>query len=201
MEADRKVTQKPLQTAAATDQKTSQAADVQMGKTMLLLNVGGFLQFGPVFQGDLRIVEDLYINIHSRVSMLGLAYRILVEDEVTGGAALGAGITKFIKRPGKTSRLYAGVAFEYGWGNNRGDVGYAEEWEGTHTYFDIYGNAGYRWRFPSGLFVNCGGIFGFVIPVTDIWHYTKGYDDGSDHEGKSLSLLIAMLELSLGWEF
>jgi TolB-like protein len=204
LEPDKKVTARPAPPPAPvpTVQRTPAGPPVPMGRAEVLFNVLGFLQFGPMFEAGVNMGNDLFLTAHARFATMGLVYQALVSDgfqgEVTGGMAFGAGLAKFFSRS-ILSRPYVAAAMEYGWGSNRGDVGTQWEWEGDHSYMVIYGNGGYRWRFPSKFFVNLGGLFGFVISLSDEWYYIN--DPTDVREGDNLSLLFAMLEFSIGMEF
>jgi hypothetical protein len=93
--------------------------------------------------------------------------------------------------------------FEYGWGSTKGDIGEAWEWKGTHSYWDVLVNAGYRWRFQSKFFLNVGLMTGVMNQINSEWEYTKPtyYKYGIKYEDPSLTLFLIMAELSFGWEF
>ena len=59
-------------------------------------------------------------------------------------------------------------------------------------------NFGYRWRYPSGFFLNLGIFAGVVPTIKDTWYYIS--DPGTKIENVHETLFIGMLELSLGWD-
>lgn len=176
-------------------------ADFPMSSAGMLVNVLGFLQFGPMFQGEFKVGENVRAHGHLRLATMGLAYRALVDGDVTGGIGLGGGITKFVPRQGTASRVYLGTIAEYGLGSNVEYKGTTQEWEGEHSYMAFLGNFGHRWRYPSKLFMNLGAMIGYLLPLSDTWRYTHHSQDTATRESEDgLLPVLGMIEFSVGVE-
>ncbi|MBL7136363.1 MAG: hypothetical protein ISS81_07215 [Candidatus Marinimicrobia bacterium] len=174
-----------------------------LSKSAYLFHPLGFLQFGPILEGEFIIVPNTYFTAHFRYSALGFLYQALAsegfENEVSfGSMALGVGIRRFLESPNSPNRFYFAGFAEYGWGGTRGDVDTKWEWEGKNTQIIFASNFGYRWRFPSKFILNLGLMAGVSKGIKDDWWYINNPD--YIHEDSPETYFFGMLELSLGWE-
>ena len=158
-----------------------------MGKTELLINPLGVLQFGPIIDFNFNM-GNFSIGPHLRMSSLGLLYHVITDyDELDmGSAAIGISFKNYFGY--SQDKFYAGGILEYGWGSGM-EEGYYDYWY-DHEYFSILSNFGYRWRYDSGFFLNVGAIVGPAFATVEEYDY---YSDET--------WIIFMAELSIGWEF
>jgi len=172
----------------------------------VLINPLGFLQFGPIVDLDFRVGPNTQVGGQLRFSGLGLLYHLVASggyteaDEVLmSSMAVGTGVKYFFENPDSPHRLYVGGVFEYGWGGTRGSIGYTDEWEGSHQYWDILTNFGYRWRFPSNIFINVGILTGAANTTQSEWWFIR--TPGQKKEGTKKMVFVIMAEVSFGLEF
>lgn len=176
----------------------------EMGNFGILINPAGFLQFGPILQGEIKLGPNTIIGPHVRFIGLGLLYHLIVEyDEASlSGMGIGVAFKQFFGRSASQNQFYFGASAEYGWGSGKNlDSGW--DWrlqrtvdtEFEHAYIGLSGNFGYRWRFGSGLFMNLGAMIGIGIEVED--KQTYPYETEYEHELYPLG----MVEFAFGWSF
>jgi hypothetical protein len=172
----------------------------------VLINPLGFLQFGPIVDLDFRVGANTQVGGQIRFSGLGILYHLVASegytetDEVlTSSMAVGAGVKYFFENPDSPHRLYVGGVFEYGWGGTRGSIGYTNEWEGSHQYWDLLTNVGYRWRFPSNFFVNAGILTGAANTTKSEWWFIK--TPAQKKEDPKKIVFVIMAEVAFGFEF
>jgi len=176
----------------------------EMGSGELVFHPLGFFQFGPMVDIGPRIGKSTFLDAHIRWSYAGLLYQAIetegFENEANpNGFGVGIKITHLLIPAGSTSGMYVGGLFEYTWGGSKytDDDYSAYSWERKWKGYDIMFNIGYRWRFPSGFFMQLGGFAGFhnqyKAEITYGNNRTKSNPDGV--------MLIAMLEFSIGTEF
>jgi hypothetical protein len=173
------------------------------GKTAILFNPLGVLQFGPIFQGEFAIAPNLYLTTHVRFAAFGVVYQAIesdgFEDDVSfGSMAVGGGMKFLMKTPYSPNCFYIGGFAEYGWGATE-NTEVSRPWKGNDAYFSFISNFGYRWRFPSKFFLNIGVIAGLAPVLKDEWYYVD--DPSTIIETDEALWYVAMLELSMGWEF
>jgi hypothetical protein len=172
----------------------------------LLINPLGFLQFGPIVDIDFRVGANMQAGAQVRFSGLGILYHLVASngytdaDEVlTSSMAVGAGMKYFFENQDSPHRFYIGGVFEYGWGGTRGSIGYTDEWEASHRYWDILTNIGYRWRFPSKLFVNVGVLTGAANTTKSEWWFIRSPNQKKQNPEETVFAIMA--EASFGFEF
>ena len=155
-------------------------------KSSLSFNLLGLLQFGPIIQYETRISENLYLVPHLRIGYAGALTHIIWGSH--GGTvidpAIGAGLGIRSFSPVKNSNgawYYSGhMELHYTTAQyERGD---------NERYFQVgvFGNAGYRWRYKKGGFLNVGGILGAGYGFSN---YTNSVQP------------IFMAEVTYGFEF
>lgn len=175
-----------------------------ISKIAISLNPLGFVQFGPVFNADFRISEDVVINAHIRISVLGmLTYEVKKHPDGLddlGAMAYGGGVIKFFGE--KKHKPYAGILFEY----EHSSAIYAQyeqwEWSQTDMALVFIFNGGYRFRFDGGVFINTGAYLGAATGMFE-WEYADesyGTNDSTPRVGTTLAP-FGMLDVSLGIEF
>ena len=165
----------------------------------------GLLQFGPIFQYEIKVANQLYLVPSVRFGYLGLLYHVawgVLGDEGDYLTFPSAGIGLGCKRFNPTlydNAIYYGGFIEYASSNTVWDQGKFNEsyqkWKGLQ----ILSNFGYRWRYESGMFLSAGIYAGLNIPLSDKRYYI--YDDSMNAEYDDPNRFIASLELSFGWEF
>ncbi len=180
-----------------------QSNKLPLGKGEIEFNPLGFLQFGPIIHGAFRVGDNVFLGAHYRISSMGLLYWMietdLFEDEVNlNSGGIGVDFRYFFDNKQSPHRFYVGGIVEKGWGGLTGedDVG---EWESKTDYYVVAGNAGYRFRFSSGFFMNLGGYAGFSKDTkSELW-----YDNSSSviRENPLETTIFLMLEFALGMEF
>ena len=175
-----------------------------ISKIAISLNPLGFVQFGPVFNAEFRIGEDIVLNTHVRVSVLGMLTYLVKNHsdglDDLGGMAYGGGITKFFGD--KKNKPYAGILFEY----DHSSAIYAQyekwEWSQTDRAIVFMFNGGYRFRFNGGIFINTGAYLGASTGLYE-WEFADisyGSYDSSPRIG-TFRKPFGMLDVSLGIEF
>lgn len=182
----------------------SKTTQEPISKIAISLNPLGFVQFGPVFNGEFRISDDIVINTHIRISVLGMLTYVMKNHpdglDDLGGIAYGGGIIKFFGE--KKNKPYAGILFEY----DQSSAIYAQydqrEWSQADQAIVFIFNGGYRFRFDGGIFINTGAYLGAAAGVYE-WEFadvTYGSYDSSPRIGTSLTP-FGMLDVTLGIEF
>ncbi len=171
--------------------------------TAYLFQPLGFLQFGPIVEAEIKLGTDLYLTPHFRYSALGLAYVAIAsggfQDEVwMNSMALGVGARRFMENPNSSNRFYYGGFVEYGWGGTSGDIGTSYEWDSTNSQLILLSSWGYRWRYPSGIFMNAGIMAGVAKGIDSGWWYIDNPDQVF-HEALP-TYFLGGLEFSIGIE-
>ena len=164
----------------------------------LTVNPLGFVQFGPIVGMEIGLKDNLALNIHSRITSLGLINYVMADDpDKLSGLSIGAGPIIFFGD--KQHKPYAGLLFEYDWRTiTWGSPG--DRWHCIETSKAIVfiTNGGYRFRFSGGFFINTGAFLGAARAS---WYDEYTYYPGEeDEEGVSMHP-FGMLELTFGIEF
>jgi hypothetical protein len=178
-----------------------------MGSGEVVFHPLGFLQFGPMVDIGPRIGPSTFLDAHFRWSYAGLLYQVVetdgFENEASpNGFGVGLKLTHFVAGSGSSHGMYIGGLFEYTWGGSKytddeyPTNSWARKWKG----YDIMFNIGYRWRFPSGFFMQAGAFAGFHNQYKAEWQYTDSSDKRTREDPEGVRL-IAMLEFSIGTEF
>jgi hypothetical protein len=182
----------------------SKLDETDISKFSLSINPLGFIQFGPVINAEFGIKENMVINTHVRFPSVGvLSYVVKYHsdglDELSG-IAFGGGLVYFFGE--NMSKPYIGGMVEY----HRTECLYAkdESWEWSQIDRDgvFIFNAGFRWRFEGGFFVNTGAFLGAAIGNYE-WEYADlsyGLSDNTSRDGKDITP-FGMFEVTLGIEF
>ncbi len=177
----------------------------QMGGFSIYTQPLGFLQMGPVVGTEIRLIKNLLFDFHFRYSAMGLAYVAIAtegfeEDLKMSSMGFGTGLRYFFHTSGPHNP-YIGSTFEVDLSAGEYDDDYEwGEWE--ETAMGIMINGGYRWRFNPKFFLGIGGSFGVMfITKYDEWYTSDGLYKTVITEPDDDTFVLAMLELSLGWEF
>lgn len=163
----------------------------------------GFLQFGPILNVEAGVIPHLMINTHLRLSKVGLlSYTIRSTDggvDDLDGIAFGGGLIYFFRE--QYSRFYLGTMLEY----EKAYCWYLEytdwEWYEEESVGIFVINGGYRFSFPSNIFINAGLFAGFYRTHYN-WYYTQPSQIGYGITGGSGTKdpkPFFMAELSLGY--
>lgn len=180
-------------------------SDSPMGSKAFQFNPLGLLQFGPIFEGQFEVSPNMYLTAHWRYSSLGLLYHLIAtdgfeNDATMGCMAIGAGFLKFLERPNSDNRFYVGTFVEYGWGKvNNSSSPDDKQWETTNSQFIAMASFGYRWRYPSQFILNVGVMAGGFLGLKE--DKIKADEPDIVYKQDAPAGIIAMLELSMGWEF
>jgi hypothetical protein len=164
----------------------------------------GFVQFGPIIGTEMTIAQRLIIEGHVRFAKYGLLSYVAANDPHEGlpdklsGSAFGAGV-KFMA-PSRIGGFYVGPILEYG----KQDQTFAQDetyaWESKATYIAAIVSTGYKFRFPSGFYMNTGLYLGAYHTLTDKSHDLKR--NVNIYRNNNLRTLpLGMVEVSLGMEF
>lgn len=158
----------------------------------LLINPLGILQFGPIVQMEFRTGSGFVLGPHIRFAGFGLLTHIVNDYEETdlSSMAVGFGFKGLIGPSSRPHKFFIGAMTEYGWGGGK-DEDYWET-EYSNKYISLIANAGYRWRFQSGMFLNLGAFLGAAFIFEDKSNFVD--------YGNSV-IPFAMIDLSFGWEF
>jgi hypothetical protein len=193
---------------AATGTAAPAGQSSEMGSGELVFDPLGFFQFGPMVDIGPRIGPSTFLDAHFRWSYAGLLYQVIETDGFESeanpnGFGVGLKLTHFFITSGSPHGMYIGGLFEYTWGGSKyTDDSYPRDnWERKWKGYDIMANIGYRWRFPSGFFMQAGAFAGFHNQYKAEWHYTDRSTDKKTYEDPDGVMLIAMLEFSIGTEF
>ncbi|MDH5379991.1 MAG: hypothetical protein OEW75_04015 [Cyclobacteriaceae bacterium] len=176
--------------------KSPTKSNTDLPKTTFFINPLGILQFGPVFSTEHKLGNSNgYLSPHLRWSYLGVLSHLAWEADYLSPANLGVGLSyrAFIPSSVNNNAFYFGGGLELNREYARFDS------FGTEEYFlglGIIMNAGYRWRFQNGRFVNVGLIAGVVNTIYD----EEYYFDGTLYATYSENPFIGMFEFSFGWE-
>ncbi|MBN2521863.1 MAG: hypothetical protein JXB24_01250 [Bacteroidales bacterium] len=168
--------------------------NTELGKVHLGFQPAGFLQFGPVIELGFRVGNTFVMGPHFRYTALGLAYNAVNDFENTLVCfSLGFSFKHFPAAQQKNKFYYgAGLEYEYGESDDYDD------WYGSHAGVVILTNAGYRWRFGSGFYINLGVYAGAVINIYDEWY---DYDDEDLHDDSGWTQFSGYAEFGIGVEF
>jgi hypothetical protein len=185
----------------------------EMGSGEFVFHPVGFFQFGPMVDLGPRIGTSTFLDAHIRWSYAGLLYQAIETDGFSSSKVdpnsfgVGAKLIHFFKNPSSPHGMYIGGLFEYTWGGDSGteDEGhtYERDWSRKWKGYTVMFNMGYRWRFPSGFFMQLGGFAGFhnqykAETTREKNSYYSTEKKESDPEGVRV---IAMIEFSIGTEF
>lgn len=179
-------------------------------KSTTNLNLLGLLQFGPIIQKEYKLGESgLYLFPHLRIGYFGLLSHF-VWTEFEGDSqmdpinfGIGAGIRRLNFAGSRGNVWYGGGLLELSRGGSTYDMGSIYESQERGIHFNIVPNFGYRWRYPTGRFLNLGIYLGYAFKVsyqtrpTANSYYSKQWIDASN---QGFSRPISFLELSFGWE-
>lgn len=164
----------------------------------------GFLQVGPIVGMEVRLFQNLLLDLHYRYSALGIVYVAIAtggfEDDLKmNSMGFGGGLRYLIPTPGPHNP-YAGATYEFDYSEGTyGEEDDGGEWKTTSMGFTISG--GFRWRFGKSFYLGVGGSLGALF-VTD-YEKSYSYNNGPitwTYEPDDDSYVLPMIELFLGWE-
>ena len=190
-----------LMTAPATAQEPPDPTRAD-GNVAVSLNPLGFVQFGPLLTVEMSVGDNLSALAYSRFVPLGVLSYFLYDDEVSrlSGIGLGAGALYFFGH--QQHRPYVGGFLEYA--SSDALLAEGDQWESSERSrsFGFIFNAGYRFRFDGGFFVNTGLFLGSALANWE-WEYSDlsyGVGDSEPRSGRSL-VPFGMLEFAVGMAF
>jgi small nuclear ribonucleoprotein (snRNP)-like protein len=167
----------------------------------LLLDPLGFLQMGPVAEVEFRILPSTLLAATVRFEGLGLVYQAVASEgfeNTVSPTSIAIGVTVYQLIPARgANRIYIAGFVGYGWGSSEGGSG-SYAWSSTWGQIEVGGGGGYRWRFPSGFFLDVGAVAGVGYNPGTKWSY-----DDAPHTyftNDPMATFIGMLQLHVGWE-
>ena len=183
------------------------------GQSALIFHPLGFLQMGPIIEGQLGITDTMTVSLYWRYRALGLLDQLITtelfsNDMTWTSMAFGTGLT-FYPWGIAGNSLYFGFLLEYYFGGNYDEVGTILAWEGFHQGVGLVGRAGFHLYMNKNWFMNLGVIAGAGFSFERYWEYTNysGYTavyGTSEPRRTNLSeqfIFIGMLEVSIGYLF
>jgi hypothetical protein len=187
-------------TSAATRPAAQQASGKALPAWALYVNPLGLLQFGPIVQAEFKVSDQgHYLAPHVRFPYFGVLYHVLTidgEDDVTvspGAIGMGIGYKKIFANA--AGAWYIGGVIDYSFGKSESDG--RVKWDNEFSNLNLMANGGWRWRNRESRFVfGIGAFLGPSIALKDDTTYTDGRV-----EDERESSFLAMLELTLGWEY
>jgi hypothetical protein len=166
----------------------------------------GIVQFGPHLGAEMTIANHLIIDGHLRFSAIGLLMRVVTRDDKEGlpnkvtGIGFGGGL-KFLTSS-RIGGFYIGGMCEIDSQTETYAEGEAWVWESKQNMIIPMVSLGYKFRFPSGFYINTGGNLGAAVITDASWHYLKNYkSDSSIHPDDTGVNPFGMLEVAFGIEF
>ncbi len=178
-------------------------AKTPIGQSEFEINLLGLLQFGPTFSYEFNMANDLMVGCHVRLQGIGLLYQLIVSEAFEDFAApwaTSAGVQVKYLFPNALSnnRMFMGFFTDLGLGWSSGDKGTTDEWKSNFASIVFALQFGYRWRYPSGFYLNVGLSAGYSIEIWDKWYHTRAPSIIMDAD--QTNVFFGMLEFSLGWE-
>ena len=195
----RDVFNEPTQARETTTASSSVRTGGAMPKSSFNINPLGLLQFGPILQYEGRMSSNSVIVPYFRYAYLGVLTHLIWTgfDEGTLSPAtfgLGMGVKGFSEEVGNT--MYYGGFLDFNVAKANYDVGEYYETQQKYSGLAVVSNFGYRWRKPSGSYINVGLFAGAAFTLKNEERYVMSgelYDTYSD------TTIFAMLELSFGF--
>jgi opacity protein-like surface antigen len=170
------------------------------------VNPVGYFMYGPVASLEVGVTKHLVLNGHVRLSGLGKMTKSTtyedpesVLDNVSGTAFGGGPLYFFGKR---LSKPYVGLLFEYDKAVARYDKDQLWEWTQDDKTMLLMVNAGYRFRFKFGLFINAG-VYGGYGSVKDHYEYIDSWVSSQDTDPRNdkYNVPYMLAEVSIGFGF
>lgn len=182
---------------------SNENGEYPISKFSLSVNPLGFIQFGPLINVEFGINSNLVFNTHVRIPSAGVVSYIVHEvgdDDSMSGFAVGGGLIYFAGS--KQSKPYIGFLAEYDRTNKVFDVG--EDWETAEK--DNIGvflfNAGYRFRFENGFYINTGAFLGTAFSSWESKYTNSSYYVYGPRVKSGTDMVpFGMLEMTIGIEF
>jgi hypothetical protein len=156
--------------------------DRPLGSQYFLIDPLGFLLMGPSIEYGFKILPSVTLGVDVIANGLGLLFQSFVTSQ--GGPSLSAASMSF----GLTSdQFFASRGPNHWYLEELVDYGTLYQTDGSSAtaIFIALGGVGYRWRFPSGFFIDLAGLFGGVVPLNVSGSHTVPF---------------GFLPLKLGWE-
>ncbi len=182
------------------------AQDGDAPKFAASVNPLGFVQFGPIFNAEFGLSDNLILNTHLRATPLGLLSYVVRAtedplDELTG-IGIGGGIIRLLGDG--QNRPYFGFLLEYEPSYNVYASGQDWEWYRNSNTIIYAFNGGYRFNMSDGFFINLGGFFGGASDFYN-WDYANpssswAQNDNDPREDSSLTV-FGMVEVTFGFAF
>jgi len=162
------------------------------------LNPLGFLQFGPMMGVEIKMANNLVLNLNARLPGMGLlSYVVRGWDDVDEIRGFAVAVVPIIIFTDNQHKPYAGAGLEY----DRSRVLYEQGsyWENTEIENNIIvvTNGGYRFRFESGFFLSAGLYVGASFSM---WEEEHVEPDIENYSGLNVQP-FGMAELKVGFEF
>jgi hypothetical protein len=157
--------------------------------TGIYVNPLGFLQAGPIVGAEFTFKRRFIVDAHLRFPSAGLLTGVLWDyEDANSITGMGVGLHAKYFTGGPKGGFYVGPAFEL-WSTSLVSDG-SNYYDGTGLL--IATNPGYKFQFPSGLYMRTGAFLGisYNLDVRDSYYDYSGY-----------IYFFGMLEVSLGIAF
>jgi hypothetical protein len=156
--------------------------DRPLGSQYFLIDPLGFLLMGPSIEYGFRIMPSVTFGVNVMDYGLGLLFQSFASgqgaSQLSSAWSLGLTSNQFFASRGP-NHWYLEELVQYGTFSTTGSSSAA------NVLFGLAG-VGYRWRFPSGFFIDAAGLFGIGTPL--------------NNTGGPQSISFGILPLKLGWE-
>jgi len=166
----------------------------------------GFIQFGPMLGVELMPNKNFIIDAHLRFSGVGALMYVTTENSSgdaptsISGVGIGGGFKYY--SPHRFGGVYIGPMIEFcSQTQNYYQNDFWSKSEEDVDYLIFMVNAGYKFTYKSGFFINTGAFLGFADITSDTWHYTGTNTDQSTHDIGSKIKADGFLELTFGFDF
>jgi hypothetical protein len=173
-------------------------ADASLAPFAIYVNPLGVLQFGPMFGVEIKLADNMLLNLNSRLPRYGLlSYVVRGWDGVDRINGISFGVVPILFFTENQNKPYVGVGLEYDRTKVLYSEGYSNENTETENNFVMVTNGGYRWRFDSGFYMTTGLYLGFALDFWEEVHVSSYFEDDSGVNFQP----FGMFELKLGFEF
>jgi len=150
---------------SSTSKPTYDSDKTTLGKLSVGFQPAGFLQYGPVIDLGFRVGKKSVIGPHFRYASLGLAYNAINEFGNTF-LCFGGGVSfKHFPAEHQKNKFYYGISVDLLFEEFSPDEDY-DYYTNTLSLIAMP-NAGYRFRFGSGFYINLGLFAGLYFDMYD----------------------------------
>lgn len=188
-------------------QESAQENGNKAPKFVLSVQPLGFIQAGPIIEGEIALDRQTTASAHVRFHALGAMSYLLAELEEDdtidiGSMYFGIGARRYLfLTHGERQGFYIGGLLELG--GNSGVYEQGERWEKTYKSEDLVFvfELGRRWLFGN-FTLSAGGYLGALYNMSYESYYTDSSYSTEPKQTESGDIMpLGMAVLSLGWGF